>query len=473
MYEIMLNMPNVVLASTFALALTAGVGAQSGWTLRTPTVSPSLRGFHNLVHDLGRGVTVLFGGWDGSYLGDTWEWNGTTWLQRTPANAPSPRLAYAMAYDVARARVVLFGGAIGTGAGTDDDETWEYDGTNWQQLTPAIRPSPRRGVDMTFDVTRGVCVLFGGGLTAFGSTVYDDTWEWNGSTWTQANPAVRPPARWNCFLVGDWANGHVVMFGGGVGTATNQTFDDTWTWNGTSWQQRSPLTTPTARRYGGAAYDVQRSLVVTWGGMLTAGVANAGTWVWNGADWRLDPRPPAPPARWATALAYDLARGRTVMFGGYSQAGMAVDTWEYEASTPANWSIAGGGCAGAAGTPTLAPQFGLPPVLGSIWTLQLTYGAGNGIAALAVGTSNTAWFGGTLPQDLAAFGAPGCTLRTSTDWLGAVALVSGTGVVPWTLPSSPTLVGLPFFAQALVLEPGANPLGGVLSNAIAGVTGAY
>src|SRR5262252_7264687 len=163
--------------ASFVLA-TATLAAQGGWTQRFPTASPSNRGFHNLTYDLGRGVTVLFGGWsNGFYFGDTWEWDGTNWTLRTPASAPSPRLAYAMAYDVARSRVVLFGGAVSSGA--DNDETWEWDGTNWLQLQPAAHPSPRRGVDMTYDVGRGVCVLFGGGINPASTTAYDDTWEWN------------------------------------------------------------------------------------------------------------------------------------------------------------------------------------------------------------------------------------------------------------------------------------------------------
>src|SRR5262245_55853251 len=96
---------------------TATLAAQGGWTQRFPAASPSIRGFHNLADDRGRGVTVLFGGWNNTYFGDTWEWNGTNWTQRTPAVAPSPRLCQAMAYDIGRSRVVLFGGAVGGGSG--------------------------------------------------------------------------------------------------------------------------------------------------------------------------------------------------------------------------------------------------------------------------------------------------------------------------------------------------------------------
>ena len=49
------------------------------------------------------GVVVLNGGFDGSYPGDTWEWDGTTWAQRS--SSPPP-------YDgppvIVRGQVVLY-----------------------------------------------------------------------------------------------------------------------------------------------------------------------------------------------------------------------------------------------------------------------------------------------------------------------------------------------------------------------------
>lgn len=38
---------------------------------------PSERYGHAMAYDSVRGVSVLFGGFNGGYLGETWEWNGT------------------------------------------------------------------------------------------------------------------------------------------------------------------------------------------------------------------------------------------------------------------------------------------------------------------------------------------------------------------------------------------------------------
>ena len=78
------------------------------WINMTPSgASPPARQLGNLVYDSWRGRTVLFGGSDafgGAFLGDTWEWDGTSWFDVTPAGGASPtaRAWHAMTFDSAR-----------------------------------------------------------------------------------------------------------------------------------------------------------------------------------------------------------------------------------------------------------------------------------------------------------------------------------------------------------------------------------
>jgi hypothetical protein len=80
-----------------------------------------------------------------------------------------------MAYDSARGTIVLFGGrTIGTTAYFSD--TWEWNGSNWTQRNPTASPTSRSAPSMVYDSGRGVMVLFGG---ASASTPYlSDTWEY-------------------------------------------------------------------------------------------------------------------------------------------------------------------------------------------------------------------------------------------------------------------------------------------------------
>jgi len=72
-----------------------------------------------MAFDSLRGRVVLFGGWNGIELGDTWEWDGGTWQQRSTPTAPAARGGAGMAYDPFRGRAVLFGGTTGA------TDTWE------------------------------------------------------------------------------------------------------------------------------------------------------------------------------------------------------------------------------------------------------------------------------------------------------------------------------------------------------------
>ena len=125
-----------------------------------------------MAYDSARGVTVLFGGSAGSYQNDTWEWDGTDWAQSSPVHKPTARTSHALAYDGARGVGVLFGGY----EGSYRDDTWEWDGTDWTQLFPATKPWARdNSHDLAYDSARGVTVLFGGALLTGG---LNDTWEY-------------------------------------------------------------------------------------------------------------------------------------------------------------------------------------------------------------------------------------------------------------------------------------------------------
>src|SRR6266496_225453 len=68
----------------------------------------------------------------------------------TPSNnMPPARAGMGMAYDAAQEQVVLFGG-VDCSLGNEFNDTWVWDGTTWTQVFPASSPSARES-DMTYD----------------------------------------------------------------------------------------------------------------------------------------------------------------------------------------------------------------------------------------------------------------------------------------------------------------------------------
>ena len=115
---------------------------------------------------------------------------------------------------------MLFGG---TDLVSFSDETWEWDGASWSQKTPAVSPPPRYGQGVAFDASHGITVLFGGFDETY--TPLGDTWEWNGSAWTQRMPISPPSSRWGAGMDYDSARDVSVLFGGDTGSPDGETWE--------------------------------------------------------------------------------------------------------------------------------------------------------------------------------------------------------------------------------------------------------
>ena len=94
-------------------------------------------------------------------LNDTWSWDGFDWTQLHPAHSPQPRFGAALAYDPATRQLLLFGGEDDS-TSTMYGDTWEWTGTDWQQLAPAASPAARSYGSLAYDAATRQLVLFGG-----------------------------------------------------------------------------------------------------------------------------------------------------------------------------------------------------------------------------------------------------------------------------------------------------------------------
>jgi hypothetical protein len=440
------SLARVCSLSCFTLA--APLAAQATWS-RTPTVlAPSARQNHAAAYDFARGRLVLFSGI--TFQGDTWELAGATWTQRTPAQSPSGRIGHWMAYDIGRSRVVLFGGSTtGNDFGAVGD-TWEWDGTNWTQRFPAQAPSARWAHAMTADWANGRVVLFGGRDTA--SVHQNDTWAWDGTNWTLL--ATTGPSPRCCFdIVQDITRGRIVLFGG-----WNQgDRGDTWEFDGVAWQQVQPVNSPSARWGHRMCYDIARNQLILNGGDL----GGAETWQWDGITWTLID---TTLDRLNSAIHYDWQIGRATLFGGTSttMTSFLDATWTFGVASPATVAPFGSACAGPMGTPQLGVQGAGLPWIGTSFTLRAQ--PVSAFAMFLFGWSNTVSGSLALPYSLAPHGAPACSVLVSPDAVFGVAAGASTATIVVPVPFAPALVGMQFFNQAVSFDAGANPLGLTVSN---------
>src|SRR5437870_2654737 len=163
---------------------------------------------------------------------------------------------------------MLFGG---NGTGTDCDQqgnqedTWLWNGTSWTKCDICLtntHPNRRQGEGLAHDSLHGNVVLFGGtGTCPTDDTKCSDTWTWNGSnlTWTRCDDsptgpcATHPSPRGSAAMEFHAGRGVVVLFGG---KEQINIVDDTWFWDGSAWSdQTSNFTDPSPRTAVRMSYD--------------------------------------------------------------------------------------------------------------------------------------------------------------------------------------------------------------------------
>ena len=474
----------------------------NNWVVRWGATRPSQRYGHAMAYDPTMGEVLLFGGGGSPGTSETWSWDGSSWTLRGKTRLPDGRLLHAMEYDAQRQNVVLFGG---TDFSVTMDDTWLWDGFAWTEASPADKPSARAGHAMAYDRARGVVVLFGGGTNPLLVTGYlDDTWEWDGLTWRQRFPSVRPPSRERHAMAYDSARGRVVLFGG-YGSSQSK-LQDTWEWDGTDWIERAPPIGPAARVEHTMAYDEARGVVVLHGGYDEASIIRGDTWEWDGTYWwwrtfnnnvpmlarsaavydrarqrvvafggrrnqpiwgsndvwewdgqdwlRRSPLNPSPWYRNFHGLAYDEARRQMVTFagGGPNYPGLQ-ETWLYAPIDPAHYTPYGQGCSGSAGTPSLSPLGGALPWIGGAFEFELSNLVAGQPAWAFVGVSNQQWGAIPLPFELSLLGLTGCRIFASGEIVLPLVNTAGLAQGSLEIPVVPAIVGTTVYLQGLAADP--------------------
>ncbi|MCA8950652.1 MAG: hypothetical protein KDE27_14210 [Planctomycetes bacterium] len=462
----------------------------SQWLAGTPPVSPSPRSTA-LAWDPAAQRVVLLGGFDTNFYNDTWDWDGAAWTQRgqlpnyggfpyedgtalylasavqvwrasgngwTPVwSRPGPGLRYrpALGYDPARGETLLVGGQ-------PNGDTWTWNGS-WQQHNvagPSLRTRP------VLAPLGGDMILFGGqdALASPFFAWFDETWRWNGQSWLQLQPTLRPSPRSSAAAT--TIGNEIVLFGG---TGPLGALGDTWGFDGTTWTQKQPAVAPIARSEAGIAFDPLRQVAVLQGGVDAANQPLQDTWEWDGQTWTQVFPANAPPVG-GGQMVFDSAVGQVAFarddgvwyfdgtFWGQSQSysyGIDIGAVAFDAARqrviafseldlqlftaiPARAMVFASSC----GTRPDLRLFDRPAIGES--PLVHVEGQPAAPAVLVYGLSvvNQSW-------------APGCSQQVSLDASAFVQLDAvGRADRPLAIPFDPALRGLSLGVQAVVLDGG-------------------
>ncbi|MCR9247472.1 MAG: hypothetical protein NXI31_20770 [bacterium] len=404
-----------------------------------------------MVSEGPNGVTVVHGGVSDGLIGsndDTWIWSVNSWTQFAGAT-PGLRSDMSGTFDGNRAQLVAFGGIQGVAGAVN--ETWEFDGTAWNQVMTANAPPARAGSAMAFDSARGVVVLFGGYDPNAIPVLDRDTWEYDGTDWTQITPTTQPPQLETRAMAFDSMRGLCVLLGRPVGGGPLQT----WEYDGTNWTSIATANVPpNADGSLAMAYDALRNRCVV---LASDGVSSA-TWEYatdgGTPDWVQRTTPGSAPDVVNGGLAYDPLRQVTVQFSG-SLSGTATSTsvFEYGVATPATVRSFGASCSGTLGAATCAAAPGNLPWLGSQFTTQVTGMAANSNAILVYGFTlypTPIDIGQVIPS------LAGCFLFI--DNVAQEPIMSNPAGVasatPLQISTDPIMIGFQLYAQAFPLGPG-------------------
>ena len=201
-------------------------------------------------------------------------WDGKTWVDVSEGPSDMSGTFY-LAFDEARDQLVVLA------VRSDVAYTYTYQKGKWAKVA-TIGPRGHFGSALAYDPRTKTTILFGSNCFDDGlCTDGRDTWAWDGKSWKQLHPASSPP------------KGHGDM---AFNAATNEMIllasdHSMWTWDGTNWKDMH-TSGPSLGRYWSVVYDKAGRQLLLW--------AASETWVYKGGGWSRAaapaPRPVLPPA---------------------------------------------------------------------------------------------------------------------------------------------------------------------------------
>lgn len=307
---------------------------------------------YSLIRDPVSSLLLMFGGETPRLSNGLHSFNPVTaaWgtvKPESPSSIPTPRYAHRAVWDAARDRMLVFGGYDGAFR----NDLWEFRPRPvpvWTELHPGgPLPPPRFAGGLVLDAERDRLIAFGGYRTITNPTppptdvpvVMNDLWALPLSgpgalTWQALEPAgTAPTARWGHVMVLDGPRDRVLVFGGGE--TSDSALGDLYSLNLASdppmWNLLVSQDSPPGRVIHAGVIDPDRDALVIFGGFG----GNPPTflddvWIYPlaGLPWtEMSDTSPRPSARDAIQAAYDPVGRRIIVPAGWGSAGYPSDTW--------------------------------------------------------------------------------------------------------------------------------------------------
>lgn len=295
-------------------------------------IAPPLpRDAHAMVFNDDSGEGILFGGEvqgepDSAEL--VWAVQGQptrSWAKRspTPRNRFLAKTGHSYTFDSLRGSLVVFGGQVPAGGTSlEDNSTWEFTDAGWS-LMPALNPPPKQfGQVMAYDSRRRVIVMFGRNA---------ETWELANATWTK-RAVTGPPARTRAAMSYDIDRGVILMVGGVATVAPFMLLADTWEFDGTTWTERASVATRSGLGLvdHSLVYDWHNHKTVLIGGFTDLATTNPNTAVFDfdGAAWLARSMINSLPVASTTSATYDVIGSRILVVSQQRTLVLAAHEWQ-------------------------------------------------------------------------------------------------------------------------------------------------
>ncbi len=339
-------------------AWSLSLGASPVWTPLSPTgTPPPARAFNSTVYDAAGNRLIVFGGYDGfAFRNDVWALSlgaAPAWTQLSPAGpAPPVRDLSQGIYDPVSNRLVIFGGWNGAYL----SDTWALSlGSSpaWSVIPAAAAPSARREFSPVYDGARNRMVIFGGtsGGISGPFVYYSDAWALNltGSpAWQLVDPGTSVvTARFGHQSVYDPILDRLATFGGYDGSYLQQTaflsFSAPTGWTEYTLPSPPDAAAPSPRREYSAAIDPDHRQMIVFSGTTLTLFDDDQTWAFalsGDPVWSRLHTPVAPHPRHGSTSIWDPLRHRMILFGGYDQtlSQYANDTWQLTTGPGPAWA---------------------------------------------------------------------------------------------------------------------------------------